>query len=342
LALNNSPPFRYVHSDSFADILHQLKISLFLSTYQAGKLMIVRAIQGKLTTLLRNFDRVMGLALNNKSLAIGTRRQIWFLDNIPRVADQIDPPNSYDACFLPRSSHVTGDIRIHEMAWIDGELWFVNTQFSCLCTLHQNYNFVPRWQPPFITKLKAEDRCHLNGLALSEGQLKYVTLLAESDRPQGWRDRKVTGGCILDLESGEVIARGLCMPHSPRVYDNRLWVLDSGWGRLLVIDPKTGDRETTIELPGFARGLAFCDRYAFIGLSQIRDKETFGGLPLEQSRDNLQCAIWIVDIDTGKPVGFLKFESGCTELFDVQILANCRYPTAIGFQRSTIDRVFVF
>ena len=200
----------------------------------------------------------MGLAVDARRLALGTRNQVWFLRNAPDIAPRVEPAGQHDACFLPRSCHVTGDIGVHEIAWSADELWIVNTRFSCLCTLDPDYSFVPRWRPPFITALAAEDRCHLNGLAMVDGRPKYVTALGETDTQDGWRANKPHGGCLIDVSSGEIVTRGLSMPHSPRWHDGRLWVLESGTGRLVLVDPATGQRQTVAELPGFARGLAMC------------------------------------------------------------------------------------
>ena len=137
-------------------------------------------------------------------LAIGTRKEVWFLRNAPDIAPQVEPVGQHDACFLPRSSHVTGDIGIHEIAWAGDELWIVSTRFSCLATLSPDYSFVPRWRPPFISALAAEDRCHLNGLAMVDGQPKYVTALGTTDTRDGWRADKPHGGCIIDIPVGRV------------------------------------------------------------------------------------------------------------------------------------------
>jgi uncharacterized protein (TIGR03032 family) len=262
----NSPidqEFRYIHTSNLPDLLEELGISLFISTYQAGKLMVVRAHQGKLITLLRTFQQVMGIAVTSQHLAVGTLNQIWSFDNVPQVASQLEPINHYDACFVPRLSHVTGNIQVHELAWIQKELWIVNTRFSCLCTLAAHSSFVPRWQPHFITALTAEDRCHLNGLALVDNQPRYVTALGTTNTPQGWRSHKTIGGCVIDIPSNEMISNGLCMPHSPRWYQEKLWLLDSGTGRLMVIDPNSGKAEMIAEIPGFARGLAFYEKLCF-------------------------------------------------------------------------------
>jgi uncharacterized protein (TIGR03032 family) len=157
--------FHYTQSDSFVALLKQLAASLLVTTYQANKLLVVREAQGGLSTLVRTFDQPMGLAVDGRRLALGTRNQIWLLRNAPDIAPRIDAVGLHDGCFLPRSCHVTGDIRGHEIAWAGDELWIVNTRFSCLCTVDPDYSFVPRWRPPFISALAAEDRCHLNGLA---------------------------------------------------------------------------------------------------------------------------------------------------------------------------------
>ena len=152
-----------------------------------------------------------------------------------------------------------------------GELWAVNTRFSCLATFDGVHSFVPRWRPPFVSALSPDDRCHLNGLAVSGGRPLFVTAHGRTDDANGWREGKVGGGIVIDVPSGEVVLSGLSMPHSPRFVDGRLWLCDSGSGRVLVADPDTGAVETVAELPGFTRGLAFAGRVAFVGLSQVRE-----------------------------------------------------------------------
>src|SRR6476661_1775780 len=182
--------FRFAQTDSFVALLRELGSSLLVSTYQANKLLAVRAAGAGLSTLVRTFDRPMGLAVDGPRFAVGTRGQVWVYRNAPDIAPRVDPAGQHDACYLPRTSHVTGDIGVHEIAWAAGELWAVNTRFSCLCTLHPDYSFVPRWRPPFITAMAAEDRCHLNGLAIVDGQPRYVTALGATDTAGGWRADK--------------------------------------------------------------------------------------------------------------------------------------------------------
>jgi uncharacterized protein (TIGR03032 family) len=263
------------------------------------------------------------------------------LRNAPDIAPRIKPAGQHDACFLPRSSHVTGDIGVHELAWVGEELWIVNTRFSCLCTLHPDYSFVPRWRPPFITALAAEDRCHLNGLAIVDGKPRYVTALGTTDVRDGWRAEKPHGGCVIDVSSGEIVSRGLSMPHSPRWHDGRLWLLESGTGKLVLIDPATGRRESVAELPGFARGLALAGPYAFVGLSKIRPTSAMDGVPLASRREQLKCGVAVVELRSGRVMALLEFQTAVEEIFDVQLLPGLRFPEVIGFQQETIQHTFV-
>src|SRR5262249_4295670 len=189
--------------------------------------------------------------------AVGTATKIWASQAVPAVASRREPAGRHDACFLPRSAHFTGDILVHEMAWAGDELWVVNTRFSCLCTLDRVHSFVPRWQPPFVTTLAAEDRCHLNGLGLADGRPAYATALGRTDAPRGWRENKRGGGVLLTVPGGDVVAAGLSMPHSPRRHGGHLFVLESGSGSLGVVDRASGRYEAVAQLPGFTRGLDF-------------------------------------------------------------------------------------
>jgi uncharacterized protein (TIGR03032 family) len=193
-------PMRSVHTSNLPGILEQIGASLLVTTYQAGRLVMLRNDNGTLNTHFRLFVKPMGMALAPNKLAIGTEMEIREFHNVPAVSARLDPPRKHDVCFLPRTSHATGDVQIHEMAWIEDEVWFVNTRFSCLCTRSHNYSFQPRWKPPFITQLTPDDRCHLNGLCAVAGKPKYVTALGETDDAGGWRCNKKSGGLIMDID----------------------------------------------------------------------------------------------------------------------------------------------
>ena len=192
---DDPPPLRSVHTPNLPQLLKQLGVSFLATTYQAGKLVIVRGDGENLNTHFRDFKTPMGLALSRDRLALGTRSEIWQFHDVATALSRLEPAGRHDACFLPRSCHVTGNIQIHEMAWAaDDELWFVNTRFSCLCTLDRDHSFVARWRPRFVSALRPEDRCHLNGLGLFQGRPRSVTALATTDTPAvAWRAHKASG-----------------------------------------------------------------------------------------------------------------------------------------------------
>jgi protein O-GlcNAc transferase len=221
---------RYEFTPILADILSHLKCSLMVTTYQAGKLLVLGVHNGALKISFSNYDQPMGLAVSGDRLAIGTRKQMNFLVGNRDVAKSVAPADTWDVCYVPRTSTWPGSIHGHDLAWGTEGLWVVNTLFSCLSTLHEQYSFVPRWKPRFISQLIDQDRCHLNGLALVDGRPGFVTAMAESDTPAGWRPTKATSGVVMHVDSRETVARGFAMPHSPRWYNGKLWVLDCGRG----------------------------------------------------------------------------------------------------------------
>ena len=262
--IDTSPPtttLQSVYTNTLADLFNQAGISLVVSTYQAGKVILVRYDQEaqSLNTHFRNFDKPMGMAVHGGAprtrLTIGGQKSVSYLRNMPAVARKLEPPGKHDACYLPRAIHITGDIDIHEMAYdAADELWLVNTRFSCLCTLDHDHSFTPRWRPPFVSAYAREDRCHLNGLAMVDGRPKYVTALGETDTASGWRANKASGALLIDVQSNEILLRGLSMPHSPHWHNGRLWLLEGGEGSLVWVDLATRTWRTVAHLPGFTRG----------------------------------------------------------------------------------------
>jgi len=319
-------------SESFAAWLSQVPGTLAVTTYQAGKLALIGWQGQRPSLLMREFDKPMGLALGPNQMALATRHEVTFLANAPLLAPDLLPgqPGRYDALYLPRASYYTGDLNVHDLAFAGDDLWIVASRFSCLAGLSRQYCFEPRWKPPFISEIAPEDRCHLNGLTLVQGRPKYVTALGESDVVGGWRANKATGGVLIDVESSNILLRGLAMPHSPRWAHEKLWLLNSGAGELLCYDPAQAEARVVAVLPAYLRGLCLVGQFAVVGMCQIRETHIFGGLPVQQRFDKLRCGIAVVDLASGRTVGTFDFTSGCTEIYDVQFLPGVRQPTVLN------------
>ncbi len=348
MRLESSPPpapglqpveVRYEHSQGLPALLEQLELSVLLSTYQAGRVVSVGSHHGELRLGFSRFDQAMGLCRTPSGIAVGTRDGIWTLPANREIAPHIKPEGEHDIAFLARSCHHTGPLMGHDLAWGNGRLWLVNTLFNGLVTIEGHWSFVPQWQPPFISGWAAGDRCHLNGLALTEdgSAPAYVTALGETDTENGWRVHKATGGCLIHVPSGEVVLRGLAMPHSPRLYEGQLYLLDSGRGALVCVDPLTSEQSTIAVLPGFTRGLDCFAGHAFVGLSQIRETTVFGGLPLQDCQQELFCGLAVVDLTREAVSALLWFHTGLEEVFSVSVLPGWRNPVLIGPDTSTDD-----
>jgi uncharacterized protein (TIGR03032 family) len=319
---------RCSHSEGLPALLEHLRLSILISTYQTGHLVVVAARHGRIVLSFHEFPRAMGIAVKSGTIAVCTRKEVWFLRNASDIAAKLQPAETYDACFLARTSHFTADIEAHECAWIGSEFWVVNTLFSCLAALDPHYSFAPRWRPSFISALRPEDRCHLNGLAVADGKVRYVTALAETDAAAGWRAVKHNGGCVLEVPSGRIVARGLSLPHSPRVSRNQMYFLHSGNGTLDQVNPESGRTTMIAALPGVARGLAIHGDYAFVGISKARP--TLDGVPIVEQRNEMRCGMWVVDLRSGAIAAHLEFATGVEEVFDVQVLPGILSPYISG------------
>jgi uncharacterized protein (TIGR03032 family) len=333
---------RSVFTSNLPGILKQAGISLAVSTYQAGKLILVRRDDDKINTHFRSFNRPMGIAFKPDRLSIGCFKTVEYYQNVPALIPRFENPRPHDACYVPRGSLETGSIDIHEMAWgAHGALWIVNTRFSCLCTLDTENSFHPRWRPGFVSGLSPEDRCHLNGLGMRDGKPAFVTALGVNDEPGGWRVNKRDGGILMEVGNNRIIRRGLSMPHSPRWYNNRLWMLESGKGTLVSFDPQTLEKREVARMPGFTRGLDFAGPLAFVGLSQVRETATFNDFPLLEELEERICGVYVCDIRTGQVIGFVRFEGDVEEIFAVQVLQNTVFPELLENNHELLNTCYV-
>ncbi|MCE9562505.1 MAG: TIGR03032 family protein [Planctomycetes bacterium] len=338
----NEPWLEVTSSRNLVGWLTEQRVSLACTTYQAGKLFLFgRNATGQTSTFERSFNRCMGLYANGQSLWMSSLYQLWHFENMLRPGETYQ---GYDRLYVPKVGSTTGDLDVHDVVVeADSRVVFVNTKFGCLATLDDRYSFKPLWQPPFQSKLAPEDRCHLNGLALQDGKARYVTMSSRSDIVDGWRDHRRDGGIVMDVTDNSVVATGLSMPHSPRVHQGKLWVLDSGTGRLGWIDRATGRFESLTFCPGYLRGLAFSGDWAIVGTSMPRHERTFAGLALEDElkRRNAEprCGLFVIDLKTGDINHWIRFEKTILELYDVAVLPNVTRPMALGFHTDEIHRI---
>lgn len=337
--MTKEPSVIITGSRLFARWLSNAYASLAFTTYQADKIIFI-GLQpdGGLSVFERSFDRCMGLAVRERTLWMAARTQMW------RFEDFLDPgtmKDGYDARFVPVAGHTTGDVDVHDVHLrADKQPLFVVTRFNAIATLEQRGSFKVVWMPPFIDRVVAEDRCHLNGMAVESDVLRFVTCVGRSNVSDGWRDHRLRGGLLIDVASNETVCSGLSMPHSPRLYNGKLWLVQSGTGEFGHVDLATGQFEPVCFIPGFARGVSFVSNHAVIGMSLPRENRTFNGLPLnerlEKEGAKPKCGLAVVNLETGALEHQLIIEGVIQELYDVAVLPGIIRPMAFGFRTDEI------
>jgi uncharacterized protein (TIGR03032 family) len=383
--ISAQPWLNAIGSRYFLDWLAQQHCSLAFTTYQTGKLFLVgrKSASGAvvpsgqadqaLSIFERTYNHCMGMwaSPDGRTIWLSSRYQIWRLEQAPANAvpyvpakdtvpanetapdsgdvQQLPPAwvgRGYDFAYIPRVGYTTGHIDVHDLAIDDdGRLIFVNTMFGCLATFSERANFQPLWRPPFLSALVPEDRCHLNGLAMQGGRPAFVTVVSRSDVADGWRDKRHDGGCVLEVPTGETVCAGLSMPHSPRWYRDRLWVLNSGTGEFGHVDLAGGRFVPIAFCPGYLRGLTFHGDYAIATLSKPRHV-SFQGLELNerlaQKGAEPQCGLQIIDLRSGVITEWLRLDGTLvTELYDAVVLPGVRQPMAVGFKTNEIERLLL-
>ncbi|UCH15835.1 MAG: TIGR03032 family protein [Bacteroidales bacterium] len=322
--------FASTYTPNVPELLYTLKCTIALSTYQACKVIFISAAgKDKLIQLPRTFDNAMGIARDDDKLAIACKNEVIVLRNSSGLAKHYpSKPNTYDALYLPRALYYTGQLSLHDMNYVNNKLTAINTLFSCISVIDEQYSFKTIWKPGFIDALAPEDRCHLNGMAVTGEKIEFVTALGNTNTKQGWRENKLTGGVIIHLPTGEIVLNGLAMPHSPRVYDNNLYFLQSARGELMKADLKNNKHEVITRLNSFARGMAKAGDYLFIGVSKLRHTDSvFADLPIAGSSF---AGIIIVHLPLAKIVGHIRYEANVEEIYDVKIIQGFRRPNILN------------
>lgn len=325
-------PFSTAYSSQVPDLLRALECTIALTTYQAGKLVLISPQSDKegLTVLPRTFNKPMGIAISDDKLAIASKDEVIVFENSKELAKHYPTKeDTYDSLWLPRITYYTGRVDMHDIAFGEDGIYAINSSFSCLCKVDGQYNFRPTWQPPFINALVSEDRCHLNGLVLENGKPKYTTALGVTNTQQGWRDNIISGGVLMDIESNEKVLDGLAMPHSPRMYKDELYMLLSATGEFIKVNTKDKSYKVIRQFDGFCRGLTIHKKYAFIGFSKLRkNSSTFAKLSFSDKANF--SGIKIIHLPTQTLVGEINFQSHVDEIYEVAIFPNSLRPNILN------------
>ncbi len=336
-------PYQIEFDQEIVDVFNELNSCIVFSTYQAGTVMVLGTDRDdRLYQIPVTVKKPMGIAVKDDTMAIASLDEIQLFGRNNHVAEQkMVNKKNFDTYFINRATYNTSSIDLHDIDFGINKIWGVNTAFSCLSTFDITNNFVFKWKPNFIDELVPEDRCHLNGMAMRDGLPRYVTALSKTNTKEGWRSDIMNSGVLLEVPTSEVILDGLSMPHSPRFYENDLYLLSSGDGNLLKVDVENKTTEIYFSFGRFVRGLAFEGKYAFIGMSKIRDTaKTFNGLEVKNKSKN--AGVIVFNMETREVVGEVNYINTVEEIFDVQVLKNTLKPAILTNNDERSKQVIVF
>ena len=337
MSQSNPPaPFTIQFTPQLPELFEQLNCTLALSTYQAGKIIFISSKNTEeLVQLPRNFDKAMGIALKQDKMAVALKDEVLVLKDSPELGNAYpDKPNVYDGMYMPRMVYFTGALDIHDMEWCGDKLTAVNTLFSCLIEIDGDYSYRPIWRPDFITGLSSEDRCHLNGMAVKDDKPFVLSAFSTTDTAQGWRDDITKTGVLIDYATKEIVASGLGMPHSPRLFGGKLIVLLSATGSIVEVDYQSGSVKELLNLGVFVRGMDVIGDYLFVGVSKLRqNSSTFAKLNI--AKESNWCGVEVIHLPTMARVGRIKYLTSVDEIYDVKIIPNKKRLNVINTMKNT-------
>lgn len=315
-----------VTSDGFGPWLAERNLAIALTT--GNRLLFIgRAADAAVRVSEHRFDAVAGIAARDgQTLHVASNWQLWRLDDALADQPSADDGHGHDRLFLPQSARTTGFLGSYDVAiGGDGQPLFTSAVCNCVGTLSERLSFTAVWRPPFVSALGGGDRCHLTGLALDDGELAYVTSASTSDVPDGWRSAPHDAGVVVDARTDEIVAAGLALPHSPRLWRDRLLVAAGGTGELLAIDPADGSRELVAQVPGLARGLVVVGDHALLGCSELPADSFYAGAPIGE-RDGLRHGVVVVDLVRGAIIEELQLLGASGEVIALDVLTDTVLP----------------
>lgn len=373
---NSSFEFGSTHTENFPRILKELNISLAVTSYQAGRLILLCSNGERIETHFKRFPRPMGVYADDSRLTLGTLTEVLefrrndrllhkiktgALDNVTKLTrkvlekdkeafdDLIRKRNlelaemkKSDSLYISRASLTTGMINIHDIAWGNDGLWVVNSTFSCLSTLSTDYSFIARWRPHWITELVPEDRCHLNGMAMKDGRPRYVTTFNKFNERDSWKTKTAHDGTLMDIDTDTILLDGLIQPHSPRCHNGSVYLCDSGTGRVMAYHPYTRRLSEIIKLQGFTRGLAFYGPLMFAGTSRLRASDIRRPIPISKEYETTYSGITVVNLSDNSKIAHIHFQGDIDQIYDIAIIPGSARPGLLDNENILTRHLFDF
>ncbi len=343
--LNEQYDFSSSATPSFLEFLRIFNISIAVTSYDCQRLIVFRQKNDSIDTLLVPVARPRGLAIDGNKLTVAAYTEVinYYRHDQLQTSELNQLGDGVDSVFLPRNTHITGEINVHDLAWGEGGLWMVNSRFSCICTLQPDLSFKPQWWPKFLKGPTGDGAAHLNCMAMRDGKPAYATCFGAFAEGRSWREESdLSTGLLIDIQTDQIVLEGLCMPHSPKLYKDKVYLCNSGHGTVMCYDPQTKTAETVLQVQGFTRALTFYQDYMIVCCSKFRHSERAAPLPVALKYKESHAGIYIVDMSNLSIVAFCRFDGDVSQLYDVAIIEQSVQPEIMGLQDPRVTELFIF
>lgn len=305
----------------FWELLAEHDLTLLVTREYEHLVMALTATPEPRATFLR-LPHPSGLAVDRErgSVHVASTRnpnQVYELRPAAGRLDRADAPGeaAEDAPLVPVGSRFyPGALYLHDLAFVGGRLHGNAVGENAVARLEGGGRHERVWWPKAVERGGEPDfsRNHLQLNSIAAGpdvKRSFFSASAESPgaRRPGHRNWTVDGrGVIFSGRTREPVARGLTRPHSARLRDGQLWVDNSGYGELSLVED--GGAAAVARLPGWTRGLCFAGDLAFVGVSRVipRFRQYAPGLDVDRSI----CGVFAVDVRTGTVTAGLTWPRG--------------------------------
>lgn len=340
---------RYTLQGDWWSILADSNTTLLVSREYEHLLIAMSVVDGSPVLSYLPLPHPSGLAVDHDRSIIhvaSTRNPNQVYDFVPinGLLPRLDAPaDPFIGCpILPiRSRYLPGSLYIHDLALIDDALYASAAGHNAIIRLDQSGHYEHVWWPRCVETCTGpvfgQNHIQLNSIAtastLLDSYFSASTARISARRP-GHRNFAVNGrGVVFSGRTREPIVRGLTRPHSARLYQGTVWVDNSGYGEVGVVD---GDRFLPVtRFHGWTRGLCFHNGIAFVGTSRVipRFRQYAPGLNIDESI----CGIHAIDTVSGRTLASFVWPYG-NQVFAVDWAPSgltTGFPFIVGKRRAT-------
>ena len=285
----------------------------FLPIPHPSGLVVDRARRVMHLASTRNPNQVVTLRIAQGALKRG--------DVAPRRPDRVRIGS-----FVPVASAIyPGSLYIHDLALIGGKLHANAVGHNAVVALGEGGRFRRVWWPKCVERggRPAFDRNYIQLNSIAPGRTVRSSYYSASSaligrrRPGDLEYKVDRQGVVFSGATREPICGGLTRPHSVRQWNGKVWVANSGYGEIGIVDANRFEPVQRFE--GWTRGLCLVADVAFVATSRVIPRYARYAPGLDCTRSI--CGVHAVCTKTGRLLGSITWPSG-NQVFAMDWIAD--------------------